>query len=399
MNLVWKLLRQHISIPQFIGFFFANLVGMLIILLGIQFYSDTQAVYNGEDSFMKSDYLIVNKKVGTVTSLLGKSNNFSEQELEEIKKQDFVEKIGFFTPSAFDVAASFNLDGMAKFSTEMFFESVPDEFIDVQAKGWGFEEGDKLIPIILPRNYLDLYNFGYAQSRSLPKLSEGIFSAIKLRIAIAHDGSIDYYDGKIVGFSGRLNTILVPQKFMDWANETYAPKITKEPTRVILQVNNPTDDKIATFLSDNNYITDQSKLDASKTTYVLKVIVSIVMGVGAVICLLSFYILMLSVYLLVEKNNAKLENLLLLGYSPWRVSLPYQTITVGLNALVFVLALILLYIVRGLYMEMFVSLFPSIDQPSMLCTMVVGLLIFLFVSCLNVLAIRNKILSIWKGNR
>ena len=194
MNLVWKLLRQHISIPQFIGFFFANLVGMLIILLGIQFYADTQAVYNGEDSFMTSDYLIVNKKVGTVTSLLGKSNNFSEQELEEIKKQDFVEKIGFFTPSAFDVAASFNLDGMAKFSTEMFFESVPDEFIDVQAKGWGFEEGDKLIPIILPRNYLDLYNFGYAQSRSLPKLSEGIFSAIKLRIAIAHDGSIDYYD-------------------------------------------------------------------------------------------------------------------------------------------------------------------------------------------------------------
>ena len=297
------------------------------------------------------------------------------------------------------MAASFNLDGMAKFSTEMFFESVPDEFIDVQAKGWGFAEGDKLIPIILPRNYLDLYNFGYAQSRSLPKLSEGIFSAIKLRIAIAHDGSVDYFDGKIVGFSGRLNTILVPQKFMDWANETYAPKITKEPTRVILQVNNPTDEKIATFLSDNNYVTDQSKLDASKTTYVLKVIVSIVMGVGAVICLLSFYILMLSVYLLVEKNNTKLENLLLLGYSPWRVSLPYQTITVGLNALVFVLALILLYIVRGLYMEMFVSLFPSIDQPSMLWTMFVGLLIFLFVSCLNVLAIRNKILSIWKGNR
>jgi hypothetical protein len=123
------------------------------------------------------------------------------------------------------------------------------------------------------------------------------------------------------------------------------------------------------------------------------------MGVGAVICLLSFYILMLSVYLLVEKNNTKLENLLLLGYSPWRVSLPYQTITVGLNALVFVLALILLYIVRGLYMEMFVTLFPSIEQPSMLCTIVVGLLIFLFVSCLNVLAIRNKILSIWKGNR
>lgn len=40
MNLVWKLLRQHISIPQFVGFFFANLVGVATILLGVQFYND-----------------------------------------------------------------------------------------------------------------------------------------------------------------------------------------------------------------------------------------------------------------------------------------------------------------------------------------------------------------------
>ena len=33
MNLVWKLLRQHISIGQFVGFFFAILFGMFIILL------------------------------------------------------------------------------------------------------------------------------------------------------------------------------------------------------------------------------------------------------------------------------------------------------------------------------------------------------------------------------
>lgn len=399
MNLVWKLLRQHISVPQFVGFFFANLVGMLIILLGIQFYADTQAVYNGEDSFMKSDYIILNKKVGTVTSLLGKSNCFSENELDEIQNQDFVEKMGFFTPSAFDVAASFNLEGMARFSTEMFFESVPDEFIDVKVKGWGYENGDKLIPIIVPRNYLDLYNFGYAQSRSLPKLSEGIFSAIKLKIAIAHGGGVDYYEGKIVGFSGRLNTILVPQKFMDWANATYAPNVSKEPTRVILQVDNPADENIAEFLASKNYLTDQNKLDASKTTYVLKIVVGVVMGVGGVICVLSFYILMLSVYLLVQKNSSKLENLLLLGYSPWRVSLPYQTITVGLNAVVFVLAIVLVIVLRSIYMDMFISLFPTLCYPSMVTTFVIGLMIFVFVSCLNVMAVRAKILSIWNGKK
>ena len=37
MNLVWKLLRQHISIPQFAGFAFANLFGMLIVLSAFSF--------------------------------------------------------------------------------------------------------------------------------------------------------------------------------------------------------------------------------------------------------------------------------------------------------------------------------------------------------------------------
>lgn len=35
--LVWKLLRQHISIGQLTGFFLANLFGMMIVLLSVQF--------------------------------------------------------------------------------------------------------------------------------------------------------------------------------------------------------------------------------------------------------------------------------------------------------------------------------------------------------------------------
>ena len=39
-KLVWKLLRQHISIGQLTGFFLANIFGMLIVLLSVQFYKD-----------------------------------------------------------------------------------------------------------------------------------------------------------------------------------------------------------------------------------------------------------------------------------------------------------------------------------------------------------------------
>jgi hypothetical protein len=45
MRLVWKLLRQHISFSQLAGFFFANLCGMVIVLLSVQFYKDVLPVF------------------------------------------------------------------------------------------------------------------------------------------------------------------------------------------------------------------------------------------------------------------------------------------------------------------------------------------------------------------
>lgn len=396
MNLVWKLLRQHISIPQFAGFFFANLVGMTIILLGMQFYIDTQAIYETEDTFMKADYLIINKKISSMTTLTGKSSAFTLPEVQDLEGQEFVERIGLFTSSAYDVNASFRLDQTTSFSTEMFFESVPDEFVDVKSDDWRYEQGSREVPIILPRNYLDLYNFGYAQSRNMPKLSEGILSAISLNIVLSGGGMRDEYEGRIVGFSTRLNTILVPQVFMDWANEYYAGSKTKTPTRLIVEVNNPTDERITTYLQDNNYETDKDKLDASKQTFVLRIIVAIVMAVGLVITILAFYILMLSVYLLVEKNSTKLENLLLIGYSPAKVSKPYQLLTLMLNVLVFIIAFVAMTAVRNVYLEMFETFFPDFEAPRVLHTYLLGIGLLFIVSVLNIFAIKSKVMSIWK---
>lgn len=51
--MLWKLLRQHISVAQLAGFFIANLCGMVIVMLGIQFYNDVSPVFTQEDSFIK----------------------------------------------------------------------------------------------------------------------------------------------------------------------------------------------------------------------------------------------------------------------------------------------------------------------------------------------------------
>ena len=75
--LVWKLLRQHISIGQLAGFFLANLFGMMIVLLSVQFYKDIIPVFTEGDSFMKKDFIIATKKISTLGSFAGKNNTFS----------------------------------------------------------------------------------------------------------------------------------------------------------------------------------------------------------------------------------------------------------------------------------------------------------------------------------
>ena len=80
MRLVCKLLRQHISFSQLAGFFFANLRGMVIGLLRVQFYKVVLSVFSEGDSFIKKDYVIVSKKECTFGSFVGKSKTFSEQD-------------------------------------------------------------------------------------------------------------------------------------------------------------------------------------------------------------------------------------------------------------------------------------------------------------------------------
>lgn len=396
MSLVWKLLRQHISIPQFAGFFFANLFGMLIVLLGIQFYYDVVPVFTEGDSFIKKDYLIISKRIGMVSSLSRNGNTFSADEVKEIEEQPFCKSVGAFTSSRYNVTAALAMGGMAGMSTEMFFESVPDGYIDADTRNWSYKDGDDFIPIILPRDYLAIYNFGFAQSRSLPRLSESVVGMIDMNVRLRGEGREDFMKGKVIGFSNRLNTILVPETFMKWSNARYAPEASAAPTRLIVEVYNPTDDAIARFLQQKDYETEGDKLDAGKTTYFLKVVSGIVMGIGLLISLLSFYILMLSIYLLVQKNASKLENLLLIGYSPLRVGLPYQLLTAGMNAVVLCSAIGLLSVLRAYYLDIIMMLFPRMEESAMTPACVAGLLLFLAVSILNICVIRGKVMSIWK---
>ena len=397
MNLVWKLLRQHLSIPQMAGFFFANLFGMIIVLLSVQFYQDVIPVFTAEDSFMRSDFLIVNKKIGTASTISGSSNTFNQTEVDDLAQLPFVSRMGKFTNANYKADVSMRVNGVSVLNNgEISFESIPDSFVDTPLRNWNYQPGEKTIPIILPRIYLTMYNFGFAQTHALPKLSDGLVGMIDFHIFVHGKHREAQFKGKVIGFSNRLSSILVPQAFMDWSNDTFASGETHAPTRLIVQVNNPSDPQFTKYLDQKGYEIENDKLNTEKTTYFLRLLVTMVVGVGLVISALSFYILMLSIYLLVQKNTHKLENLLLIGYRPAQVALPYQMLTIGLNLLIYGLALLTIFFARSYYMDLIETLFPNIEDGDMLPAIAVGALLFVLVSLSNYAIIARKIVHIWK---
>lgn len=395
MNLVWKLLRQHISVPQLAGFFFANLFGMFIVLMGYQFYRDVVPVFTAKDTFMKADFMVISKKIGTATTLSGQSNTFNGAEIDDLSAQPFVKSVGSFTPADFRVSASMAVSGQKLMSSEIFLESVPDAFIDIPVSDWSYKEDSKEVPIILPRSYINMYNFGFAQSRKLPKISEGLASMIDVRLYVHGNDKSEEFQGKVIGFTNKLNTILVPQAFIDMGNAKYSSSKEQAPTRLILDVANPTDQNISSYLESHGYELEKGDLNAEKTASFLRLLVTIVMAIGLLISILSFYILMLSIYLLVQKNASKLENLLLIGYSPAKVAKPYQLLTIILNVAVLIIAIVLLIVARGYYIDTVYSLFPQLPDSSVVPTLIVGCVLLLAVTLINIFVIRRKIQRIW----
>lgn len=389
-NLVWRLLRRNISIAQIAGYAVANLVGLTIVLTALQFYRDaTGSADESNDSFISRDYMILSKRVSELGSILGSSTNFTAEEIEELKSQPWIETAGAFEPSRYNVSASVDLGGRSM-STYLFFESIPDEFFDVKPDGWDSDINSTSyqIPIILSKDYLALYNFGFAASRGMPQISENLISKIPLRVSLSGNGHQEYMPARIVGFSSRLNTIAVPSSFMKWANDRYGdPDDPGNISRLIVEVNDPGNPAIAKYLEERGIEVAGDKLNQGKTAYFISIMSFVVIAIGAVISVLSFFILMLSIYLLLQKNREKINALMMLGYTPAQAGRPYYKLVAIVNVAILTLACLSMVIASSFWSKPFEELGLSTVSP--LPTIGIGAAIMAVITAFNAAAIRR----------
>ncbi len=199
-------------------------------------------------------------------------------------------------------------------------------------------------------------------------------------------------EGHIVGFSNRLNTVLVPDAFMQYANERLGINNSVSPSRLIIDVSSPGDVAIADYLKDNGLEVAGDK-SGSSAAYLLKVVVGIVMAVGILITLLSVFVLMLSISLLMEKNRSVIYRLLMLGAPLREVGSPYIRMILAGCVVAWVLSIAALVILRSLYVGALEGL--GLSGDGLIWAFATGTLLALIVIVVNIVAVRRKVRAAW----
>ncbi len=361
--MIWKVLKTNIKISQLSAAFIGVLCGLTMLMSAISFYTDIKPVFQDREGFWSEEYIVINKNIHLSDSYHQifeqdiSRTSFNQEEIEELKEMDFIRDLAIFTASTFSVRVFTDDQGPAAgFYSDLFFEAVPDKFIDVSYDDWKWEEGMIFVPIILPRNYLNLYNFGFAQSQNLPQISEDAISSIKFNFAISGNNEILEFESRIIGFSDRINTFLVPQSFIDWGNKNFGTDESPEPGRLIVITNDPASPDMMQYFQEKEYIIDTGILSSAKALFFLRIIITIVLIIGIIIIALAFWVMIISLLLLLERNHDNISKLSLLGYSLNQISKPYSNLIIILLFSMYFISFIPLLIFRNIYLSALVKM-------------------------------------------
>lgn len=114
------------------------------------------------------------------------------------------------------------------------------------------------------------------------------------------------------------------------------------------------------------------------------------LGVGIVITLLSFFILMLSISLLMQKNRDKLHSLIMLGVDLKSVAAPYCRLIVFVSIFSWILSVGAMLLFRSFYVGR-LSGIEGAHAASVWLPITVGMVIALLTIIFNVVSVRRKV--------
>ncbi len=382
-----KLFQKNRNPFQIIGAALGAFIGLFLLLFALQVYFDFQQILRGSNE--GDNYVTINKPVSLVNTFLGKSV-FTPQNIQEIENQPFTEGVGAFTANRFKASASSKMMG---FYTELFFESIPNDYLDVQDPRFRWFEGEAELPIIMSKDYLALYNFGFAISQGLPQFTPATIRQVSVEITLRGNGKEQVLNGRIIGFSDRINSILVPEKFMKWANNQFGDQLDAGTSRILMKVKNPYDRQFTDFLKDKGYELSTGRLVGGRLSTILNAVISSVSIIGVILMILSIIVFVLNYQLIISKSSPDIRLLLQIGYRPSQITEILRGSLMRLLGIVFISVILALIAVRWGILQRITAQGFEIMTSYHLLVIGLGLVLMGLILMINFINIKKSVIE------
>lgn len=300
------------SIILYAGLFIA----FILVLSCLQLYENANRLFGSKSS--DSNYWLTFSKKITPDNIGRKELlGFNENDISKIKTWAEVKAIYPFSANEFKASA--NGGDFIPFYTDLYFEGLDLKAIDSDLTDEEFQVKGDEIPIIISREYLNLYNYGFALNQGLPQISEDFAKKIEVNINITVNKQNKTYKGKMVGLSDRIHSVLIPKKFLDSLNIAEKPELATQPkiyNRVLVQVKDSGDEGLVSKMKENGYESNQESLRSAKIKSKLFLVLKIIAVLGVFIFALCLYIIVsfIKIQFLEKQEEVSIKNSL--GYSP-----------------------------------------------------------------------------------
>lgn len=390
-----KILFKNNNNFQFVFATAGALIGLTALLLSLQLIMDVQSFHSNEEELFGPNSVVIQKKVTKLTSIGMNSTEFTPEDIATLENKEFITDVAPFQSADFKVGISeVEGDGLPHFYADMFFQAIPNRFMDINVD-WNWNEESDFIPIVLPRDFIMIINYGFAQSQGMNQISEELLMAARLTIYIEGNGKKTKKIGRVVGFSHKISSILVPESFLSQANAEYGNNKNVNPSRVFITTKDDSYGELDELMDEMNLDINKSAIDVAKIKTIIAVVIGIFGIASVLIMLLSLLGFAQYSQLVLSKASYEIKTLLRIGYSIKQIVntfIKQMSITFGL---ITIFAISIMLVVKLFFVNTWLSNNGiDIEGSGLTLTIIVAILcfgIFIVSNYLNIKSTVNKL--------
>ncbi len=386
-----KLLFQHQDKVQYFIAIIGACIGVLFLITSVHYLVRVNEFGQGEE-ILGPNTMIIQKKVSNSSSLNLSKTDFSLDEIGRFKNEPFVSDAQAIICNNFYVLFLTDDPLVPKFSSDVFLQTVNAKFLDVKTKEWAWKEGDTVVPMVMPRDFLVMLNT-FMSASGIPQVSEDLAKEIKFKLRISNDKQREFVWAKIVGFTNEIPSLLVPESFMNSANKRYMTGKKSKITNVMISSKEGEFGRMEQFLNERGLESRKSQVVIGKLKSIVSTLFFVVLVISIITVIVSGLVLIQYLQLLIANNKYPIRTLLRLGYQPKiliQIFVSYFTKTFGIiTILSFILFCFSKMVIDNLFQAGGISLNSAISGVSVFVA-IISFCIFVFACYL---VARSKIIK------